>query len=140
DIYIIYRDNNIINLNKQDNNKQDNVTIINAENEKKSEKKFFTPPTVEEIQAYIDEKKYNVDAEQFFLFYDQKNWMVGKNKMSKWHSAVALWNNRETKEKKIRDEKDYRERLRNGDVQLPASKEEYFKSFLPEGDPRNRRR
>jgi len=51
----------------------------------------WKPPTVEEVQAYIDEKGYNIDAEYWWNFYNSKNWMIGKNKMSKWKSAVATW-------------------------------------------------
>lgn len=49
----------------------------------------FHPPTVEEIAEYVKEKGYNVNAQHFFFAYDKKGWMVGKNKMKSWHSAVA---------------------------------------------------
>lgn len=52
----------------------------------------FTPPTIKEIAEYVQEKNYSVDAERFWNFYESKNWMVGKNKMKKWKSAVANWN------------------------------------------------
>lgn len=59
---------------------------------KKSSNGRFKPPTIEQIQSYIDEKNYNVDAERFFNFYESKGWMVGKTKMRKWKAAVANWN------------------------------------------------
>ena len=31
------------------------------------------------------------EAERFFLFYDSKGWMVGKNKMKNWKSAASRW-------------------------------------------------
>lgn len=62
----------------------------------------FKAPTIEEIEAYAKEKGYEyVDAEKFWNFYESKNWYVGKNKMSKWRSAVANWNKTE-KERAIR--------------------------------------
>ena len=52
----------------------------------------FAKPTVEEIRAYAQEKGYNTfDSEYFWNFYESKNWMVGKNKMANWRSAVSGW-------------------------------------------------
>lgn len=51
----------------------------------------FIPPTVEEVMAYCKERKNNVDAERFVDFYTAKGWMVGKNKMKDWKSAVRTW-------------------------------------------------
>ena len=58
----------------------------------------FVPPTAKEAVEYAAEKGYEyVDAEQFINFYQSKKWMVGGNKMSCWHSAMAGWNTREKK-------------------------------------------
>lgn len=51
----------------------------------------FAPPTLEEVQEYITEKGYNIDAERFIDFYQSKGWMVGKNKMKDWKAAVRTW-------------------------------------------------
>ena len=51
----------------------------------------FTPPSVEEVTAYIKEKGYHFDPEQFVSFYESKNWMVGKNKMASWEKACVTW-------------------------------------------------
>ena len=54
----------------------------------------FTPPTKEEVNFYCEEKGlFYVDAEDFINFYESKDWMIGKNKMSKWKAAVSRWNN-----------------------------------------------
>ncbi len=57
----------------------------------KPAKARFVPPTVEEVQAYVLEKGYHVDAERFVDFYQAKNWMIGKNKMVDWKAAVRNW-------------------------------------------------
>ena len=54
-------------------------------------KERFVPPTVEDVQTYIQEKEYHVDAERFVDFYQAKNWMIGKNKMVDWKAAVRNW-------------------------------------------------
>ena len=55
----------------------------------------FQKPTIEEIRQYCLEKGYNVDAEQFFNFYESKGWVVGKSPMKNWRAAVITWNKRE---------------------------------------------
>ena len=57
----------------------------------KPDMRKFVPPTVEEVAAYIREKGYHFSAEAFVAFYESKGWMIGKNKMQKWKSACATW-------------------------------------------------
>ena len=72
-------------------NDSDNDNDVIKENSKKKTAKRFSPPTIEEVQAYVEEKGYNVDAVRFVNFYAAKGWMIGKNKMQNWKSAVATW-------------------------------------------------
>ncbi len=51
----------------------------------------FIPPTLEEVAAYCKERNNRVDAGRFVDFYTAKGWMVGKNKMKDWKSAVRTW-------------------------------------------------
>lgn len=64
-----------------------------GENEKKEvkPKKRFTPPTVEEVAEYCDSRNNSIDPEEFWHFYNSKNWMIGKDKMTSWKSAVITW-------------------------------------------------
>lgn len=74
-----------------------NKTAVNKDTEEKEEKKSvqrFVPPTIEEVQAYIQKKGYTIDAESFVAFYESKGWMVGKNKMKDWHMALVTWSKR----------------------------------------------
>ena len=78
---------------------------LEKELEKKpSNRKRFTPPTIEDVQSYANEKGYSeFDAEKFWCYYDSKGWMVGKNKMSNWKSAVTGWHKREEEKKPKKD-------------------------------------
>lgn len=67
------------------------------EGEKKTAKKRFTPPTVDEVKEYCKERGNNIDPEQFVAFYESKGWKVGTNTMKNWKSAVITWEKRETK-------------------------------------------
>jgi predicted phage replisome organizer len=53
--------------------------------------KRFTPPSIEEISLYCEERQNNVNAEKFHSFYEMKGWMVGKNKMKDWKAAIRTW-------------------------------------------------
>lgn len=55
----------------------------------------FIPPTVEEVKAYCQERRNNVDPQRFVDFYETKGWMVGKNKMKDWRAAVRTWEKRD---------------------------------------------
>lgn len=62
----------------------------------KRSRTMFKPPTVEEIDAYCIEKGINVLPQTIWDFYESKGWMVGKNKMKNWRSAVSqaqYWEN-----------------------------------------------
>lgn len=52
-------------------------------------------PTIAEIQAYIMEKGYDVDALHFFDYYESNGWRVGKNPMKDWKAAVRTWEKRD---------------------------------------------
>lgn len=41
---------------------------------KKQPLKRFVPPTIEEVQAFIKEKGYAVDANEFFRYYAERDW------------------------------------------------------------------
>ena len=73
---------------------------IDIEKEKEKKEKRFTPPSVEEVNSYILEKGYDVDAEAFVNFYESKGWFVGKNKMKSWKAALVTWNLRHRYDRK----------------------------------------
>lgn len=64
---------------------------ISEDIDKKKTSSRFIPPTLDEVAEYCVEKHYNIDPERFFNYYESKGWMVGKNKMTKWKSALANW-------------------------------------------------
>lgn len=59
--------------------------------------KRFTPPNVDEVRAYCEERGNSVDAQRFVDFYTANGWKVGKNSMRDWKAAVRTWERRETK-------------------------------------------
>ena len=55
----------------------------------------FTPPTLDDVLAYVRERGSDVDPQRFLDFYASKGWMVGKNPMKDWKAAVRTWEKRE---------------------------------------------
>ena len=73
-----------------ENPTQSNTNISNTK-ESNTKRIRFTPPTVEEVEAYIAEKGYNVDAHRFIDYYTSNGWRVGKSPMRDWKAAVRTW-------------------------------------------------
>lgn len=74
--------------------------VKNEKNEKKIKREVFTPPAVDDVMGYCNEKGYQVDAERFVDFYSSKGWMVGKNKMKDWKATVRNWARQEKEAEK----------------------------------------
>ena len=58
------------------------------------EDKRFKRPTLQEVEDYLRSKRIRDpkgNALKWFNFYESKGWMVGKNKMKNWKSAVNTW-------------------------------------------------
>ena len=51
-------------------------------------------PTLEEVQACIAERGYNVDAEAFIAYYESVGWKVGNKAMKSWQHALVTWQKR----------------------------------------------
>ena len=80
--------------------KENNTSINNKENINNKlfiQKKKFIKPTLEELENYCKEKKYDVDYEKFFNYYESIGWLVGKARtpMKSWVHALNNWKKNE---------------------------------------------
>lgn len=80
-------------------NPQDNPTDTDTDTDTKTSRKRksvarFTPPTLEEVKAYIAERGFSVDADEFFNHYESNGWKVGQNTMKDWRASVGSWHSR----------------------------------------------
>lgn len=64
-----------------------------SKEEKKSGR--FTPPSLEDVTAYINEKGLVLDPEAFIDFYASKGWKVGSSTMKDWQAAARNWARRD---------------------------------------------
>lgn len=73
----------------------------------------FTPPTVEEVAAYVRERGSRVDPQGFVDFYAAKGWMVGKSPMKDWKAACRnaehweRWQKKDGTRNEVRTAADY---------------------------------
>ena len=57
----------------------------------------FSPPTLEEVQAYCQEKQYTFDAVMFWNHYEANGWVQGEGKPIKsWQACCNTWQRRES--------------------------------------------
>jgi len=79
---------------------QGNVNVnvdVNANEECKSElksksdSKRFSPPTLQEVSDYCQERNNTVNPEKWISHYQSNGWKVGKNQMKDWKAAVRTW-------------------------------------------------
>lgn len=70
---------------------------------KKKKKEVFKIPSVSEIDDYCKTRSNGINAQHFFDYYSARGWLIGKNKMKCWKSAVRTWENRNKLEQKQAD-------------------------------------
>ena len=57
----------------------------------------FKKPTIEDIKNYCNERKNTINPNNFYDFYESKNWFVGRNKMKDWKACIRTWEQRQQK-------------------------------------------
>lgn len=107
--------NTPITNNQHTNNKQSNIPLttgreyeeddklrIERNTRKKSSKEdkkknTFTPPTKEDVQEYMEQKGISsFDANYFVRYYEDRDWKIGRRKISDWRAVVDNWVAKET--------------------------------------------
>lgn len=84
--------------NRVDKSREDKDRVEESVVEKR---KRFSPPTVEEVAAYCDERGNNIDPQHFVDYYSARGWMIGKNHMKDWKAAVRTWEKSDKKTNNI---------------------------------------
>ena len=74
-------------------------TYIESKGDAKRNASRFTPPTLEEVTAYCEERFNLLNPRKFWDYYEANGWMVGRNKMKDWRAAVRNWEAREKEQR-----------------------------------------
>lgn len=82
--------------NKSDDlfEKENDSSLFPVEQTQQASKKTtdrFVKPTLQQVQAYCQERNNSIDAEHFMAHYDAVGWKIGKNPMKDWKAAVRTW-------------------------------------------------
>lgn len=88
--------------NTEYENEYENNNIIDSEERDAGEEtpapgkgkaKTFTPPTVEEVDAYCRERENGIDAQEFVDFYTANGWVQGKQDkpLQDWKACIRTW-------------------------------------------------
>jgi hypothetical protein len=86
------------NKNKNKNIEREEENIENKENTLKSVKEKrerFSSPSIEDVEAYCQERGNGINAQAFVDFYSAKGWKIGNSPMKDWKAAVRTWETRE---------------------------------------------
>lgn len=103
---------------------------LTLENRDKStdnrDKKRFTPPTIEEVKAYCEERKNNVDYKKFYEYYSIADWKDSKGQPVKnWkQKMIANWEKNAVKTERTDIIPDYNETVN------PEYDEERFNEIM----------
>lgn len=81
----------------------------------------FSPPTTMEVESYIAEKGFKVDARRFVDYYTANGWMVGKNRMNDWRAAVRNWERTETEKERNDGNRQQKQENRHRSLEVAAA-------------------
>ena len=90
-----------------DNQENKSCPQVDAPEEKRREEsrveeskpvRRFTPPNVDEVKDYCNERNNGIDPNSFIDYYTVNNWMRGKNKIKDWKACVRTWESRNPKQ------------------------------------------
>lgn len=89
--------NNIYNI--KENNNISNDILLKEKSKKKSLKKEFIPPTLQEVEEYCKSRNNNVNAKKFWEYYTENNWLDKDNKpVTNWKlKLIGNWESEENK-------------------------------------------
>ena len=94
---------NVADNKNKNKNKTNNKSDSDSKEIVTSSGRFTPPSDIETVAYFVEKGSTNIEAEKFWLFYDSKNWFVGKTKMKKWQSAASGWITRNKTDVKNKD-------------------------------------
>ena len=77
-------------------------------------------PTLDELKAYIEEKKLKVDAKQFYECYESLDWKIDGQPIKNWKAVCRGWNNKRPIVSVVLDEKFYEKKEQKSDEEIRA--------------------
>lgn len=69
-----------------------NVKNVKNEKNEKNNNRAFTPPSIDEVRTYCQERNNNINPEAFIDYYAARGWELSKGrKVKDWKACVRTW-------------------------------------------------
>ena len=81
--------NKNIEIEEENKNKKEEIELDS------SRLKATTTPTLKEIEDYVREKNYKVNAKKFYEVNEARGWKIANNEIINWKYLLAIWNTKE---------------------------------------------
>lgn len=103
---------NQMDAKKPDNDNEDEEDNEDDVEKKNGKRKTFIPPTLEEVEKYVLEKKLKVNAKNFYDYFTVGNWVDRNgNKVKNWKQKILTWNGyADTGQKQVKKEEKLEQR------------------------------
>lgn len=97
-----------------------NKNVKNVKNGKKKDIGAFTPPSLQEVKDYVNERQLVIEPEFFFNYFTDNNWVDRNgNEVKSWKQKMLTW--------------DKNEREKNPKPKEPQTIEELMKGIVKNG-------
>ena len=74
-----------------DKDKEEDIDKDKEKENNNKPQKRFVKPTLEEVQAYCQERNNGVDAQKWYDYYTANGWKVGRNPMKDYKASIRTW-------------------------------------------------
>lgn len=94
----------------------------------------FTPPTIDEVKAYVAERGNRIDAQRFYDYYEAAGWKDSSGKSVKnWKQKAITWENHSPTTHKLPDfENPYKQEQREEPTMTPEEAKEWYDNLIKE--------
>lgn len=97
----------LLNVNDNDNDNDNEVSYTESYNDSYNDscndtpkRKRLSPPSIEEVRAYCEERKNGIDPERFIDFYSARGWQFKNGQPVKdWKACIRTWEKRDDQKK-----------------------------------------
>lgn len=108
---------NIENIESIDISANQDLRKCAPSQKRKAERKKFVPPSLDEVEQYVEEKGLAIDARRFFDFYTEGEWHdSGGKPVKNWKQKALTWDRRERKDRESKPPAQGPGRLTQADV------------------------
>lgn len=111
---------------QEKDNATSNVTVTHREEKRRDKEKVkkesrnskFKPPSVDQVQEYVETREIKINPQAFVDHYSANGWMRGKAKIKDWKACVRTWEQNEKNNQRSTPKPDGQRKLESVDQVL----------------------